>query len=235
LKIGILITGHPPAETVDTHGSYGDAFEMLLTGNGFEFESFACLEGNFPKSIHDADGWLITGSKFGAYEELPWIPPLEDFIRDSYSNNIPIVGICFGHQILAKALGGEVKKFDGGWSVGRVEYNLDGHTNPVPLYAWHQDQVVSLPEDATVAGSTDFCQYAALSYGDKAYSLQPHPEFTSEFFKQLFAARKSGLPEAIIEKGKNSISADLPTDSAAIASSIAAFFKASANNPKRPG
>lgn len=225
MKIGILITGYPPAETTDTHGGYAGAFELLLEGNGFEFENWACLEGEFPRSVEDADGWLITGSKFGAYEDLPWIPPLEEFICTAYSRNIPIVGICFGHQILAQALGGEVKKFDGGWSVGIVEYNLEGHEEPVPLYAWHQDQVVTLPKDASVAGSTTFCQYAALAYGNKAYSLQPHPEFTAPFFNKLFAARKEGLPQIAIEQAQESVKNAIPTDSAAIAKSIAAFYK----------
>lgn len=224
MKIGILITGHPPAETIAAHGSYADAFEHLLAGNDFEFANWECLEGEFPDSIEDADGWLITGSRFGAYEDLPWIPQLEEFIRNAYSQDIPIVGICFGHQILAQALGGKVKKFDGGWSVGRVEYDLEGHKHPVPLYAWHQDQVVSLPNDAVVTGSTPFCQYAALSYKGKAYSLQPHPEFTSEYFAELFEARKSGLPQSALDQAQLSIKAAKPTDSAAIAESIAAFF-----------
>jgi len=225
VKIGILITGHPPDETIEKYGSYADAFERLLSGHGFDFASWACVDGVFPDSVNDADGWLITGSKFGAYEDLPWIPPLEDFIRKSYASDIPIVGICFGHQILAKALGGKVEKFSGGWSVGRVEYRLEGHASAVPLYAWHQDQVVSPPADARVVGSTDFCEYAALAYGNKAYSIQPHPEFTADFFSELYEARKSGLPTEAT--ATESVSSKEPTNSAAIANTIAAFYKAS--------
>ncbi len=225
MKIGILITGHPPEDTVDQHGSYANAFERLLDGHDFEFANWTCLEGEFPESVHDADAWLITGSKFGAYEDLPWIATLENFIRRAYDKEIPIVGICFGHQILAQALGGKVAKFDGGWSVGRVEYNLEGHTNAVPLYAWHQDQVISVPEDAKVVGSTPFCKNAALAYGDKAYSIQPHPEFSKTFFEDLFAARKDGLPQETIAQAEHSIAEARPTDSDAIAKTIAKFFK----------
>ena len=225
MKIGILTTGHPPENTIDKHGSYANAFERLLTGYDFEFTNWNCLEGDFPETVNDADGWLLTGSKFGAYEDLPWIAPLEDFIRSAYSKDVPIVGICFGHQILAQALGGRVAKFDGGWSVGRVEYNLEGHSDAIPLYAWHQDQVVAIPEDARVVGSTPFCEYAALAYGDKAYSVQPHPEFSESFFEDLFAARKGGLPKETIAQAENSIAMAKPTDSAAIANTIAAFFK----------
>lgn len=129
MKIGILTTGYPPEDTIDKHGSYANAFERLLEGHGFQFANWNCLEGEFPETANDAEGWLITGSKFGAYEDLPWISTLEDFIRNVYSKDIPIVGICFGHQVIAQALGGKVEKFDGGWSVGRVEYKLDGHTD----------------------------------------------------------------------------------------------------------
>ncbi len=230
MKIGILITGHPPAETVSDFGTYATAFEALLQGHGFTFESWACLEGEFPESVNEADGWLVTGSKFGAYEEHAWIASLEEFIRTAYSHEVPLVGICFGHQIIAKALGGKVEKFSGGWSVGRVEYHLEGHQQPVPLYAWHQDQVVELPDDASVVGSTDFCQYAALSYKGKAYSLQPHPEFTSEFFKKLFAARKAGLPRAALDLAQQSVASDQTTNSAVIAESIADFFKSAASS-----
>ena len=97
----------------------------------------------FPADARDADGWLISGSRHGAYEDLPFIAPLETFIREVFSAKIPLIGICFGHQIIAQALGGTVEKFAGGWSVGATEYQLDGEQ--VMLNAWHHDQVTSLP------------------------------------------------------------------------------------------
>ena len=139
MKIGILETGYRPEETIEEHGSYAHAFERLLDGFRLTFENRAALEGELPESVLSADGWLITGSKHGAYDDLPWIKPLEQFIVEAYRDAIPMVGVCFGHQIIAQALGGRVEKFDGGWSVGRVEYRLDGIGDRVPLFAWHQD------------------------------------------------------------------------------------------------
>lgn len=224
MKIGILETGYPPENTIEEHGNYPLAFMKLLDGFGFTFESWAALEGELPDSVTEMDGWLVTGSKYGAYEDLPWIKPLENFLAQAYAQNIPIVGICFGHQILAQALGGKVEKFAGGWSVGKVDYQLNDNAEAVPLYAWHQDQVVELPAEATVVGSTDFCQYAALQYGNKAYSIQPHPEFSREYITDLLAARKDVLPAKIATLAADSIASG-DTNSRAIAEKIARFFQ----------
>jgi GMP synthase (glutamine-hydrolysing) len=229
VKIGILETGYRPEETIEEHGNYPQAFMELLDGFGFSFESWAALEGELPDNVNSADGWLLTGSKYGAYEDLPWIKPLEQFLSTAYENNVPIVGICFGHQILAQALGGKVEKFSGGWSVGRVNYQLDDAEQPVPLYAWHQDQVVELPADATVVGSTDFCRYAALQYGNKAYTIQPHPEFTEGYINDLLTARKDVLPTNIIEQAVDSIAGG-DTNPRIIADKIAGFFLNSRRN-----
>ena len=83
-------------------------------------------DNEFPAGPDAADGWLITGSKHGAYEDHDWIPPLEQLIRDIYAAGRPLVGVCFGHQIIAQALGGTVEKFKGGWSVGHTTYEIEG-------------------------------------------------------------------------------------------------------------
>ena len=110
MKIGILMAGLLPDEMVAKHGQYDKLYQRFLDGNDFEYDDYRVMENQFPSSVNDADGWLITGSKHGAYEDHDWIPPLEKFLRDAHAKNVPIVGICFGHQILAQALGGTVEK-----------------------------------------------------------------------------------------------------------------------------
>lgn len=223
MKIGILQTGRTPEEMREDHGDYNDLFMRLLDGRGFEFETYPVLEHVFPKSIDDADGWLITGSKFGAYEDHDWIPPLEELLRKIYDKGAPIVGVCFGHQILAQALGGKVEKYHGGWSVGAVDYDVENDSNPATIMAWHQDQVTEIPADAKVIGSTDFCKYAMLSYGDKAITVQPHPEFTPSFTADLLKARRNVIPEDIADKAEAGL--DTPLTSANYADQFEAFFK----------
>ena len=142
MLIGILQTGQAPDALRDDMGDYPDFFRELLANRGLQFRSYHVEAMQFPVSVHDCDGWLITGSRHGAYEDHPFIRPLEDFIRKSIAEKVPLVGICFGHQIIAQAMGGTVERFDGGWSVGPTEYDFDGQT--IKLNAWHRDQVTKI-------------------------------------------------------------------------------------------
>lgn len=226
MKIGILQTGHVANEIHDKHGDYARMFAKLLQGHGFDFRTWNVVDSEFPEDPGDADGWLVTGSRHGAYEAHPWIPRLEGFLRDRYGQD-PIVGVCFGHQILAQALGGKVEKFPGGWCVGRTQYTMRDSSEPVTLNAWHQDQVTGLPEEASVLASSDFCENAILSYGPHAYSIQPHPEFGHSLVEALIELRGVGIvPEERLEGAKLGLGKHL--DNGAYAASIAGFFKSHA-------
>ena len=220
--IGILQAGHLPETIARETGDYDVMYPEMLAGHGLEFRNFAVVDGQFPDSANDADGWLITGSRHGAYEDHAWIPPLEQLIRDIHARGLPLIGICFGHQIIAQALGGTVEKFAGGWSVGRTDYRLGDKV--LSLNAWHQDQVTRRPEGADLLGSSDFCENAILAYGDTIWTLQPHPEFDSAFIDGLIRQRGRGVvPDAVLDAATALL--DKPNNNDDIAALMAAFYK----------
>ena len=227
LKIGILQTGRLPDELRKSHGDFDDMFVRLLGGEGFTFEIYPVVDGEFPADAVSCDGWLITGSRHGAYEDHDWIPPLEELIREIVAAQIPLVGVCFGHQIIAQALGGKVEKFSGGWSVGADRYEMAGFPDAVSLLAFYQDQVVELPDDTKVIGSSPFCKYAALVYGDTVFTIQPHPEFSAGFMADLIDARRGVLPAHVVDRGLASLTAQ--PDSKLVADHIKALFRSTKN------
>lgn len=202
MLIGILETGRVPDDLSPRHGEYTPMFETWLrqAEPGFSLRGYAALDGEFPVSPTECDAWLVTGSKHGVYDDLPWIEPLKAFLRASRAAGQPIVGVCFGHQILAEALGGRAVKSGKGWGLGIHEYDvlhrpdwMAGAPDNFAIHAMHQDQVTAIPEDATVLAASRFCEYAMLAYGDPeapdAISIQPHPEFTESYARDLVEIR----------------------------------------------
>ena len=213
------MAGHPPEEMQGIVRDYRESFARLLEGQGFDCVGYDVEHMAFPQSVQEADGWLITGSRHGAYEDHAFIPPLEDFIRTARAQDIPMVGICFGHQIIAQALGGKVEKFSGGWSVGPTAYDWQGET--VVLNAWHQDQVVERPAGAQPLARSSFCENAALVYDRTIFTVQAHPEYEYDFIDGLARHRGPGVvPEAQL-----AALAPAATDNARLARMIGRFFR----------
>ena len=222
MLIGILQTGLAPEALAPEMGDYPDMFARLLDGHGFTFRTYRVVDGELPKVVSECDGWLITGSRHGVYEDHPWIPPLEQFIRDCFAAHVPVVGICFGHQIVAQAMGGKVERFAEGWAVGATDYDFAGEK--LTLNAWHRDQVTEVPPGARVIASNEFCANAALLYDDRALTVQAHPEFRPAFVDGLMKTRGKGLvPDEVMAAAAMRL-AD-PLQDKTMAGRIAAFFK----------
>lgn len=231
MLIGILQTGLAPEVLAPQMGDYPDMFARLLDGQGFTFQTYRVLEGQFPADIKACDGWLITGSRHGVYEDHPFIPPLEQFIRDCFAGSVPMVGVCFGHQIIAQAMGGKVERFDGGWAIGATDYDFGGET--LVLNAWHRDQITRVPNGAKVIATNNFCTNAALLYPGHALTVQAHPEFRPEFVDGLMKTRGKGLvPDDVMAAAAERLEDDLADRT--IARQIAAFFK-NPNSQASPG
>lgn len=223
MDIGILQCGQPPDEVREHHGGYERLYPELLKGHGFSFTVYDVENLIFPADAHAAQGWLISGSRHGAYEAHPFIPRLEDFIRDAYAAQVPLVGICFGHQIIATALGGTVQPFSGGWAVGRQDYYVEDK-GTVFLNAWHRDQVTDPPEGAQTFVSNAFCRHAGLLYDTRAWSVQAHPEFTPEVLSTLLTSQRAVDNVPAFQLDTAALQLDQPIDNGAIAEAIAAFF-----------
>jgi len=221
MRIGILQPGHAPDEVRGSLGDYADMFEHLLDGHDFSFRRWDVVDDIFPDGPEEADGWLITGSRHGVYEDHPWLPRLEALVREIVASGKPLVGVCFGHQVIAQALGGTVEKFKGGWAVGRREYDFGDRT--LALNAWHQDQVVALPPGAQVIASNDFTQNAALVIGNNVLTIQPHPEFSADMIEGLIDHRSSSVPPELVGAARAQLAT--PTDNAEFGQRMADFLR----------
>ncbi|MAJ94881.1 type 1 glutamine amidotransferase [Paracoccaceae bacterium] len=221
MKIGILQTGKSHQSLLDKFGDYPDLFKTFLDSEDFVFETYPVLEMIFPKSSDECDGWLITGSRHGVYENHEWLPPLREFIKRIYKNKTPLVGICFGHQIIAQALGGVVEKFKGGWCVGATKYKFGD--KDVTLNAWHQDQVIVPPANAKTVMTNEFCKFAGLNYDEKIITFQPHPEFNSDYVDGLIENRGRGIvPGSLLVAAKSKLHSS--NDNDLLATKILSFF-----------
>jgi len=221
MKIGILQCGHAAPAVQEAVGDYHFMYSSMFSGHDFTFQTYSVVDMEFPNGASNADGWLISGSKHGAYEDHAFIPPLEDLIRTIADQGLPLVGVCFGHQIIAQAFGGTVEKFDAGWAVGRQTYEIDG--DEYQLNAWHQDQVTRLPESATRVGTSAFCENAMLYYEGKALTIQPHPEFDARAVAGLLETRADTVPQDLQTHARDALQE--PDDNQKMGDRLAYFFK----------
>ena len=230
MRIAILETGRPPSALAERFGDYPSMMARML-GGGFNIDRFDVAAGELPADPSDYEAYLVTGSPAGVYDPLPWIEPLKDFLRSAHDQKL--VGICFGHQIMAEAFGGHVEKSDKGWGIGLQHYEVDRvepwmdevSSNDVP--ASHQDQVVAQPPNTEVVASSVFTPFAALAWIDRpAISVQFHPEFEPEYAKALIESRREKMPDA----DGAIASLDQPNDNARIADWIRRFLIAPKEN-----
>ncbi|WP_224705304.1 type 1 glutamine amidotransferase [Devosia aquimaris] len=232
MKLTIVQTGEVPLPLRDRFGPYRKMFEAMFdrTGQGFSYETVNVADGEPFPDLAGVEGIVITGSAAGVYDDLPWMNPLRSFIRDAYGRRTPMLGVCFGHQIMADALGGDVRKSEKGWGLGRHSYRLIGQPDllrgapsSVAVACSHQDQVIVPPSEAEVILASDFTPNAGLAYRNgAALSFQPHPEFEDDYTLALAEMRRGKAPDAVVDRAVDSIST--PSDSGLVANAIARFL-----------
>ncbi len=234
MKLGILAAGITPDELIGKHGSYADMIINLLdnTQSDYSFEVFDVRVGHFPDDLTQCDAWVISGSKFNAYDSDPWMLKLREMVLEIHEAKQPLIGICFGHQIIASVFGAQLDKFKGGWGVGLHEYDIKSGFDFVPqdkasfrLNAIHQDQVLTKPDNAEVFASSTFCPFAGLVYGDLIFTVQAHPEFSDQFEKELLVLRGgTTFPNDVTQQGLASLDQGGTAEQSDVGNWIARFL-----------
>jgi len=214
MKIGILNAIDPAKSGVDWDKTPFDGYVRFLDelDGDFEYVHYLVALGNFPATPDECDAYVITGSPDGAYEQLAWIDTLSQFIRDCYAANVKLIGICFGHQILAQALGGRVEKSEKGWGFGQKTFTINSKKawmsetpTECDLYFAHQDQVTVLPPNAELLGGSDFCPIALYTVEDKVLAMQGHPEFTPSIMEDIRVQLEGNMDEGLYKTAVSSL------------------------------
>jgi len=214
MKVAILECDHAPERLLTQFGDYSDMIRHMLdtTGNKFDFDIFDCRRGDYPANLDIYDFFITTGSKADAYDDSPWIKQLIEFIHRLDEEEKKLIGICFGHQIIAMARQGRVEKSDKGWGIGiannRIITTPDwmGVRRPeLNIIVSHQDQVTDIPDDALVIAASDFCPYFVVQWNDHFLSIQGHPEWNNDYSRALINDRRDIIPGERVEAGLNSL------------------------------
>lgn len=236
MKIGILKADKVHHELLDRFGEYPAMFEDLLreVEADVEIVVYDVISGEFPEQINDVHGYIITGSKMSVYDEIDWITRLGSFIEELHKRKKKLIGICFGHQMVAHFLGGKTQKSHKGWGVGIHEssftkaakiYGIEGQT--YKLVCSHQDQIVEPAPSSVVLASSDFCPYSMLQIGEHILTFQGHPEFKPEFSRSLMELRKDELGNMRYQEGLDSLTKS--TDAHEAGKWIVNFIRADIN------
>lgn len=227
MNIGLLECDDVVGRFPHIKGGYREMFAALLPDAKFRY--YETHRGALPASPSECDAWLCTGSKYSVYDKDPWIQNLATFIR-SLKDEKPFVGICFGHQLLAQAMGGDVAKASQGWGAGVLKVELlkqepwmQPPQKEIRIHHMHQDQVQKLPQGSVVLGRSEHCEVGMFRVGDSMLGIEGHPEFTPEFSEALIRARVERIGPAASQAALETVRQ--PTDAPVVAQWIRKFME----------
>ena len=233
MHVGLLACDEAAERFRHIAGGYQQMFERLLSPHipGLRVTRFDAQAGNIPADARACDAWITTGSRASVYDDADWIRAAERFVKKVADSDRPFVGICFGHQLLARTLGAEVKRAAGGWGVGvlpmhvvREEDWMTPARSTVRMQYMHADQVMETPDGATLLSEAPHCPVAMFQRGPRLLGIEAHPEFPAAYARALIEDRRARIGEQVAEDALTRV--DEPTDSHVVGSWIAHFFGA---------
>ena len=223
-QYAVLVTGDPLAEVMESHGNFAECFERLLSdrdgGDDERWDAYRVFEGErCPRNLGEYDGVVVTGSKFDAHGEDAWIIELMRELRECHERRQRVLGICFGHQVLARSLGRTVER-SGSWCLGANEISLDASaaaesctrlapalalvaSEAIKIHQVHQDHVTALPPGARRIATSPECENEAFLVGDHILCVQGHPEFSNAMVRQMLELKRAAktMEEGVVDKG----------------------------------
>lgn len=238
LTVGLLRMDELPEHAVHVRGNYPELYERLFADEDVELLDVPVHLGATPATLDDADVWLFTGSRHSVYDALPWIPTAVELVEAVVADERPAVGICFGHQLFAHALGGSVGPA-GHWGLGVRRFRtavplpwFPEADESIALIASHQDQVLEPPPDALVWSTSEYCPVAGLRIGRAAWSVQGHPEFTADVAHVLYEGRRERLGDEAVDAAR--LSLDEPVANRSLARAVVTFTTSVLSASNRP-
>jgi len=233
VHVGLLACDEVAERFRHIAGGYQQMFERLLSPHiaGLCVTRFDVQAENIPADARTCDSWITTGSRASVYDDAQWIRAAETFVRKVADSDRPFVGVCFGHQLLARTLGAEVKRASGGWGVGVLPMRVVGREDwmtparsTVRMQYMHADQVTEPPDGATLLSEAPHCPVAMFQCGPRLLGIEAHPEFPAAYARALIEDRRARIGEEVAEDALARVNE--PTDSDVVGGWIARFFRA---------
>ena len=231
LRLGLLRCDDPAPELRSICGTYSDMFAEVIArvDPSVQMDTFSLPDDEWPDNLDAYDGWMTTGTRASVCDDAAWISRFADFVRQLHAERRKMFGVCFGHQMIAHALGGTVQRASHGWTVGVNVWKIherrpwmDPPADEIRLIHSHQDQVLTLPPDGVVLAGADRCPIAMLAVGEHLVGLQGHPEFQPEFVGPLYESRTELLGADAVAEAQASLSA--PCNQELVAGWMLRFF-----------